>query len=148
MATNNMTDDSVVITQKIIDILEANADNLGLAAVYYGDQEDLLPRYPALAVESWPKERKFIGTSQFQITFRVGIMVFHGKIQPRPVTVKQTEELARAIELKLLENTRLDGLVIFGYVTKIEPGVAVKKSAMLQSTRITWEGISHVTFNE
>lgn len=146
--TTLMTDDSVVITQKILDILTDAKGNLGVAATYYGDEIELIPKFPAIAVESWPKERKLSGTHQFQTTFRVGIMIHHGKIQPAEINKKETEELARAIELELMKHKRLDGLVAFGYVTRVEPGVSVKRSVMLQTTRLTWEGLSKVTFDD
>ncbi len=141
------TDDSVVITQKILDLLTAAKGELGIRKLYYGDQEDLIPEFPAVAVESFPKDRSLAGTHRFEIKLRVGIAIHFGKIQSVQKTKKETEEFAQAIEAILHADKQMDGLVIYGFVTRVEPGISVKRSGMLQTTRMTWEGISRVNFD-
>ncbi len=124
-----------VVTQKVADLLEANADYLGLKGVWYGDQE-LLPDFPCAVVESFTKQRDYATIRQYDITFRVGILVYVGEIQSSQITKKQSEELAEAVEDLMHENRTLDGMVIHGYVSSMNPGVASRAGKMVRAVRL------------
>jgi hypothetical protein len=139
------TDDFVVVTTKIYDIVESAKTELGLKAVYYGDQA-MIPEFPIAAVASDTREKSLTGTHKFGIRFRVAVLVHFQAIQSSELTRKETEEITRAIELKLEEDKKIGGIVAFGYVARIEPGVVLKEGVMIQSTRLVWEALSRKTF--
>jgi len=134
-----------VITQRVVDILTEAADELTLKGVYYGYQQ-LIPTFPALSVESGRKARVGNGTHRFEIRFSVLMMLEHGQIQSTEVNKKESEELSELVEQKIHEDFTLGGLVLFGYITNIDPGVRLRESEMIRATRLTWEGLSREGF--
>lgn len=134
-----------VITQRIVDILIENADELTLKGVYYGYQQ-LIPTFPALSVESGRKARAGSGTHRFEIQFSVLMMLEHGQIQSTEINKRESEELSELVEAKLHEDFTLGGLVLFGYVAGIDPGVRFRESEMIRATRLTWEAVSREGF--
>jgi hypothetical protein len=134
-----------VITQRIVDILTESADELAIKGVFYGYQQ-LIPEFPAISVESGRKARGGNSTHRFEITFSVLMMLEHGKIQSTEINKKESEELSELVEAKLHEDLTLGGLVIFGYVASIDPGVRFRESEMIRATRLTWNGLSREGF--
>jgi len=136
---------SVEVTEKIKDILEGAKTRLGLQGVYYGDT-DLIPKFPSATVESGAKGRTITGVHKFELNLITNIFIYHGKLQGASITRKETEEFAELVETELHRNKTLDGLIIFGFVASMDPGVVVKSSVMLRTTRLIWQGISRETF--
>ena len=136
---------SPVVTQRVFDILTENADELTLKGVYYGYQQ-LIPTFPAISIESGAKARGGAGTHRFEIRFSVLMMLEHGQIQSTEINKKESEELSELVEQKLHEDFTLGGLVLFGYVTGIDPGVRFRESEMIRATKLTWEAISREGF--
>lgn len=134
-----------VITQRVVDIYTEAAEELALKGVYYGYQQ-LIPAFPALSVESGRKGRVGSGTHRFEIQFSVLMMLEHGSIQSTEITKKESEELSELIEQKIHEDFTLGGLVLFGYIRSIDPGVRLRESEMIRATRLTWEGLSREGF--
>lgn len=139
-----LTDSSVEVTQAIVDVLTASDI---FAAVHYGDT-DLYPEFPVALVESGPKARPLGGAStrRFIIELSTYITIVHGKIQAVDTTKKQTEEFAESVEVLLHQDYELGGLVIFGHVTGMDPGVIVKPSVVLRASRLTWQATSRKGF--
>jgi hypothetical protein len=134
-----------VITQRIVDILTESTDELALKGVFYGYQQ-LIPEFPAISVESGRKSRGGNSTHRFEVTFSVLMMLEHGKIQSTEINKRESEELSELVEAKLHEDLTLGGLVIFGYISSIDPGVRFRESEMIRATRLTWDGISREGF--
>lgn len=137
------------ITQRIVDLLNEQKDVLGIKRVYYGDQ-DKIEAYPSVGVESFPKARSLAaqgaGLHKFQIDLSCGIYIYHGMLQASYTTKKETDEFAELVEDMIHSDFTLGGLVIFGFVTRVEPGVALKSDVMVKTTRLTWEGQSRQVF--
>lgn len=142
-----LTASMVDVTQAIIDVLDAAPSKAitGLQDVYYGFQ-NLVPRYPSALVESFPKQRRIITTQQFEVELRVGILIVHGKIQSTEITKKETEQVAELVESELHNDFQLGDTILFGYVTRIDPGVARQETEMVRATRLLWEGTSREVF--
>lgn len=139
-----LTDSSVAVTLAIKDLLDGQA---GLAAVHYGDT-NLFPEFPVATVESGPKSRPLpdSSTRRFRVELTTFVTILHGKIQSADETKQETEEFAEEVEKILHQDYTLGGLVIFGAVTRMDPGVSIKPSVMLRSTRLTWEAYSIANF--
>jgi hypothetical protein len=140
-----LTADPTEVTQAIVDVLEANKLAIGLADVYYGAQ-NLKPTFPSAECASMPTDRDIVTTRQFSVTFRVGITAMFGKIGDVEANTKGSEELVEAIKNKLHEDFFLGGLVIFGYVARTEPGVAVRAGTPIRATRLVWTAESREAF--
>lgn len=136
------TELGTIITQRLYDIIDSNKATLGVFAVYYGDQT-LIPDFPSVVCESFAKDRVLVESGfKYHLTLRTGIIVYHGKIQASEVTKKETEELAEVIEALVMEDNTLGGTIVHGYVSRIEPGVAIKNEIMLRASRLTYEAES------
>jgi hypothetical protein len=126
----------------MFDIVTAAKETLGIEQVFYGDQ-DLIGATPAVAVETGPLTQTLAGVSyRTENTFVVFFLVYHGELRNKQATKKACEELAEAIRTEVNANLTLDGLVLQGNVTNIEPGYAIRSNTMMRTTRISWTGIS------
>lgn len=141
----DLTKSSVAVTQAIIDLLVLHSPDLGLLEVHYGDQQ-ILSKYPCAVVETYPKSRDLATTRQLDVTIRTGITIYYGKLQSTEITKKDTEAIAELVEDLLHNDPQLGGLVVFGYVSRTEPGVSVRQGAMIRATRLVWEGRSREVF--
>lgn len=146
--TETLTKSSPVITRRIVTLLDEQKEVLELKRVYYGDQ-DLIPEYPVACVESFPKDRALDvpgSTHKFSIVLRCGIWIYHGALQSSEVTKEEADIFTDRVEDMLHTDFRMNGLVIFGYVSRVDPGVVLRTGAMVQATRLTWEGVSREIF--
>lgn len=141
---NTFTKSTQVIVRYQVDLLRAHQAELGLKEVYYGDQEKI-PDFPSVGVEGFPKQRRIIGTHQFEVTLRTGIYLYHGALQASYTTKEEADLLVEAIEDTLHADYTLDGLVVFGYVTRTAPGFAMK-DVMVRTVRLEWESTSRELF--
>jgi hypothetical protein len=129
-------------------ILEAEQENLGIMAVYYGRTEKI-PDYPAICVEGGTKRRALSGegaSRKFAIDLAVELYVYFGTIDSAQENTRENELLTERVEDVLHQHFSLDGAVIFGFVTRIEPGVSYRGETMVKVSRITWEARSRQTF--
>lgn len=132
------------VVQAVYDLLTNSKVALGLQDVWYGDQ-NLIPRYPAVAVEAGPFTRQLAGIGGKGRTdnqIRVLLLVYSAKIADVQTTRKATDILSETIMDKLHEDITMGNTVIHGFVTAIEPGYATRGGTLMRTTRITWEGFT------
>lgn len=141
-AYNKRADDLV---RTIKTILESNMDALGLRGVYYGDQ-DKIPHYPAVSVQSGGKDREQRSLHEWGLVLKATIFVHHGKVQSSEITLEEMDGLVEEIENVIHGNLTLNGTVIFGFVTSVEPGVFLRDEVMVRSTRMSYEAQSKEVF--
>lgn len=135
--TRSITD----VTQAVVDLLEAD-QSLGLNHVWYGDQ-DRIPVTPSATVESGSLESALAGTgfwTSHEVT--IYVMVYFAKITNQSELKKEGDEFAERVRDTVHQNKTLNGLVIHGNVTLMEPGVARRGGAKLRGTRLTIRYIS------
>lgn len=134
-----------VVTKAIQTLLEQEKDALGVRKVFYGEQS-LYPEFPAIAVQSGRKLRSHENTRKNRLDFSVNILIVHGKVQSSELNREASEVLAEAVEDIVNADVSLGGLVIFGQVVAVDPGVLARRDVMLSTTRLSWEGRSRETF--
>jgi hypothetical protein len=138
----------VAVTQKIIDLLDVAQGALGIKAVSYGEQE-LMPDFPWVSVQSGPKTKEQSSTGRFKVQFTVIIHIWHGRVQSSEVTRKQTEQIAEGVVNELENHFDLDGAFpgfVFGYVRLVEPGSLPREGVMVRVTRLQWVGEAREDF--
>jgi len=138
----------VNVVDAMVALFEENIEVLGIKRVYWGDQEKI-PEYPAICVAPFPKDRALSGegaTHRFAITHRIGIHVYHGQVQSSELNHRIATSLAEDVEQLLHKNTDMADMVIFGYVTRMQPGFSMKEQTMVKVTRLLWEARSRETF--
>lgn len=120
-------------------------EELLLEDVWYGPQV-LIPRYPCLIVEPRPKKRTLSGTHRWEVTFMINLLLYHGKVQTVDVTRRDNQEAAVLIENFYHADPTLGGIVIFGFINQLEPGIVSRGDVMVTATRLTWQGTSREGF--
>lgn len=136
------TDSLVAVTDYIKALMVSNAATLGLADVFYGDQ-NLIPQTPAVCVEGMLKDRKIPEGTTSHRTFNqmsVLLMVYHSEMDSNEATQRDVELLAESIESLLHNDVTMGGNVIHGYVVQLEPGRAMRNRVLLRSARMVWQG--------
>jgi hypothetical protein len=146
--TLTLTDRNSVVTQAIVDLLKNNWEVIGCPGpddIYYGDQSRY-PRTPSIAVEptTQPRELNQTGLQQ-RIQFSIYIFVYHGPVKRTEVRKKEIDEIAERTVGVLHTDRRLNGLVIHGHPTSVEPGFVSRGGTLQEVHRILWEGISNHT---
>lgn len=135
----DLTDKISVVSQAVHDLLEENKVGLGLADVWYGDQEKL-PQTPAACVEAGTKTRDLNGSPRrTQVIMEVFIIVYHERVSDSEENQKKSELLGEAVEDLLHQNEDLSGLVIHSMVISNEPGYVVRGGAQIKASRLTFQ---------
>ncbi len=131
-----------VVSQAIIDLLEANKESLGIEDVFDGDMS-LIPRTPAIAVVMDSKDRTLSGApNRVDNTFSIYLMVYHGKIQDIQINQRAAVVLTEEIELLLHADNTLGGILIDSRVTAVQQGAVDRGNSKLRTSRMTWYGMS------
>jgi len=138
----NQTDSYLVVLNALEAYLNTRIVELGIKKVWYGN-DNLIPETPAINLVPTLKRRVIAGTGAMtENTINVNITIFHSRLENPQVTRKECDALAEQVEGVLHENKHLDGLVIFSYVSEMEPGVASRNNVMMRATRLGWTASS------
>jgi hypothetical protein len=140
----------IEVTKEVKADLDTVQETLGLRKIYYGRQ-GLIPEFPALEVETGPKIREIIGFPQFRVVYTVLLTLFHMRMDmPAEWNQEESERLAEAIEEELHKDLHLNNgtkdLVIFGFVTRVEPVIIAREEVKMRATRLEWAGQTREQF--
>jgi hypothetical protein len=136
-----LTKDPSEVCQAIIDLLKADV-SLNLKEVYYGDQ-DRIPFTPCTTVEAAPTDiQNPVSNFYLEHRFNIAIMVYYAQIVDQSQLKKDSDLYAQQVRDAIHQNKTLNGIIIHGNVTRMEPGVARRSGAKLRAHRLTWEGLS------
>jgi len=133
-----------VLTDYLIDLLRANANDLGIVRVYYGDQENI-PEVPAVCVEPSSVNRELVGTAmRTNNMFLISILVYCANVEGVEDAQHDSDVVAEAVMKKINEDgtaqqplgSRFGGLVIYGYVQTSEYGYIVKLNKLMRANRM------------
>jgi hypothetical protein len=137
-----LSDNPSEVAKGIISYLNDSKDELGIRRVWYGD-DDMVPETPAITVVPGNMTTE-ISETAFTITNQIPIIltVLHSRLDNQEVNREQCDEKAFDIRQELHKDPRMGGLVVFGYVSSMEPGFTTRQRVMLRATRIIWSGMS------
>lgn len=138
----------VAVAKKIETVLIDDMAQLGLEAVFFGDQADI-PKSPTVCVEPVDKVKDLQGANRYcLVRFRVGVLLYHSRIQDDQLTREEADTFGEAIEHYLdsyQDGTSppgtLGGLLIHGFVNTFESGYTVRNNNQFRSVRLTYEGL-------
>jgi hypothetical protein len=134
----------------IVGLLDDNKAALGLRYIAQNDEE-LIPQYPAILVQTDSINRELHATRQFYVEFNLDLWIFHAELSvSTAVRSRKDIELATAVRKLLHDNNTLDGHIIFGYVNGEFPGISARviqaNMVTIVTTRLTWSGENRVPF--
>jgi hypothetical protein len=139
-----LTDNLATYCEFLETLLENNKVTLGLADVFYGDQ-NRIPRTPTACVDPGEKRRELNGAPRrTALTLTAYVLVYHNPIASVETVAKQSDAITEAIEAKIHEDADMGGIVIDSLVTVIEYGYQAKKNTLYRVSRLTVEGRSQV----
>jgi hypothetical protein len=132
----------VDVCDYLMDLFEQNTAELGLAALYYGDQQKI-PLTPALCLEPDEKPRELKGAQRMtRVSFRIHMILYYSHVGSIQDNRRQADKLADAIETLVHTKPTLDGLVIHGMCTDTVSGYVTKDRSMIRASRVTYEALS------
>lgn len=131
----------------IHDLLTDHKSDLGIGYVGYAD-EQLLPYYPAVLVDSGPINRELQATHQFGLIFHLALWIYHAKLDDAHADRSKADmELCHLVTELLHSDLTLGGNVIFGYVTEEMPGIFHRPSGPTTiGTRLSYEATARKVF--
>lgn len=139
-----------LLTERLISLLTDNAAELGLEAIYYGDQE-YVPKVPAACVEPAQVSRQLQEvTLRTDNTFTISVILYYADIQGTQDAQRGADMFAEKI-IDVINTdgiterwggTQFGGLVLYGYVSDTEYGYIVKQNKLLRANRLLVTGKS------
>jgi hypothetical protein len=139
-----LTDSLVVVSEYLFDLITQNKTPLGLQDIYYGDQA-LIPRTPALCVESDTKTREIDGAPRRTLVqLNTFLILYHSPVKDIQKTRKDVDILAEAVETLVHADAQMNHLVIHSLVTTMQSGYAMKTGTQIRSCRLTVQATSQV----
>jgi hypothetical protein len=118
--------------------------------VWYGDESGLIPHLPCLCVVPGPEISQYngVGGRPVMMTFQTFVMVYFGKITgDHQTNVHASLSLANAIKRFMNGDPTLGGQVIDSFCSGIDPGIAVRGGAMIDTSRMQFSTRSKVVLN-
>src|SRR6266576_202856 len=137
------------VTEYFLEDLRNNAELLGLEFVgAYGER--LIPTSPAVVVSAGPLDRELHGTHTFLVTLRCFFYVYHAQMSITHAS-RSLEDLKLAtVVVDFIErDPTLGDKIVQGWVNSEVPGasqVNSRKTDVVVSTRLAWEGITERRF--
>jgi hypothetical protein len=134
----------------LFDLLDDNRATLGLRYIAQ-HEEDLIPQYPAMLLQTDRTDTEQHATGQFLKQFHIDLWVFHADMSVGQSTRSRKDiELATAIRKLVHGDYTLGGHIIFGFVDGEFPGITSRiisgGVSTVVTTRLTWQGQNRVPY--
>lgn len=124
------------VGEYLYDLIETNQAELGLAGVYYGDQERL-PSTPSVCIETAKTTRELVAIPRRVDTmFEVYVIIYHNPVADTTSVRRDVEELTDAVEALIHTKPSLGDLVIHAFVTTVEHGYVTKNERVVRASRL------------
>jgi hypothetical protein len=118
--------------------LEIQAEELGIAAIYYGDQERI-PKSPTVCIEPDIKDSPLYAAGrQTRPMFTIYFLIYHSEVRNVQSNRRDSDALAERIEDFLNSDPQMGGLVVHGYVSQSASGYSPKTDSLMRSNRLTF----------
>ena len=136
----------------IVNLLDDNKATLGLAYIAQND-EDLIPQFPAVLVQTDNTERIYHATRQYLVRFHLDLWVFHADMTSGVAARSRKDiELATAIRKLIHTKPDMDGHITQSFVDGEFPGITARviggNNSTIVTTRLTWQGQNRVQFED
>lgn len=128
----------VAAADAVMTLLTNAKTDLGLGAVFYGDQTKIPSRFTACVEPDSDKAQLQGGFRRVDRTVVIYVLLYDSAIQSTSDNRRESDVKAELIENLLNKNAYLEGFT-HCYVTSIESGYAIKDGSVMRSNRITYE---------
>jgi hypothetical protein len=136
----------------LVNLLDDNKAGLGIKYIAQHDEE-LIPEYPCVLVQTDNTLRERHATRQFMVVFLIDLWVFHAQLTDSvAVRSKKDIELATAVRKLLHSKMTLDGHLIDSFVSSENSGISARivggSLSTIVTTRLTWQGQNRVRYED
>lgn len=134
----------------LYELLDNSKATLGLRYVARHD-EDLIPEYPAVLLQTDRTSTIQHATGMFRKEFHIDLWVFHAELSSGKATRSRKDiELATEIRKLIHSKYTMDEHIIFGWIDGEFPGVSARLLGTgittVLTTRLTWQGENRVPY--
>jgi hypothetical protein len=134
----------------LFDLLDDNRATLGLRYIAQ-HEEDLIPQYPALLLQTDRTVTAQHSTGMFLKQFHLDLWIFHADMSVGQASRSRKDiELATEIRRLVHADYTLGGHIIFGFIDGEFPGITNRlvsgAISTVVTTRLTWQGQNRVPF--
>lgn len=127
------------VAEYLVNKFEEQKGPLELEDVYYGDQQKI-PRYVSLCVQPDTHDFELAGAPRRVLSVpTIMVMVYHGQLQSVQANLLECDQHAYRIAEAINTDDDLGGMIIHGYVTKVESGSVQRGSSPVRATRLTYQ---------
>lgn len=120
-------------------LLNNNKVTLGLASVFYGDQNNI-PHTPTACIDPGGKRRELEGAPRrTKTTLYNYIIVYHNKLVDVSTLQDDADNRAEAIEALIHQDPYMSDSVVHSMVTSIDSGYLERRNAIYRASRLTVE---------
>lgn len=141
-----------IVSRVIKDFIEANKGDLGIEAVYYGDQQTF-PTTPVVCVEPALTTRDLSGIPyQTDNLFTVNILVYHELgLEGIEATQEACDDISElladeinkeSIAPQFAGGTRFGDVIISGHTSRLEYGYKMLSNRLMRCNRLVWTGFT------
>lgn len=139
-----------------LNLFNAHREELGFSQIV-GADENLLTEFPVLEVSIGPMGRSFHGTHTFLVAFSATFWVYHanyevGHTQRTLEDMELATSVVKFVHQPKNRRLELDGeaklITGSGYIAQEVPGFAIADRKRILATRLTWQGLSEVRFQD
>jgi hypothetical protein len=124
-------------------VMDTAKADLGLQAVYYGDQNKI-PVTPVACIEPDTKTRLLRSATRVtDIDFTIFIIIYLQRIQSPQTNRIGSDAIAEDIEDFLHQDPTLGGILIHSYVASVNSGYVTKSDGLVRACRLQYTGRSY-----
>lgn len=140
-----LTDSTLIIANRMFEIVDEAKAFLGISDVWFGDQQ-ALPRTPSLCVEPGMKKRTLQGVPNMPLTnIDTIFLLYHSKVDiDQQTTRRDCIKVAEDVELYLHQHcdpllaSNGSQLTIQGMITEADPGYSYKSRSTYNAVQMTF----------
>jgi len=133
------TTDQEEYAQFFVDLITNNLSAVGLADVFYGDQQKIA-KTPIACVEPGMKRREENGAPRrYMNLMNTHIIIYHGQVQSTSQNQKVTDGIAESLQDLIHADATLEGRCIDSVVRSVEPGYQTRGTSLFRASMLTVE---------
>jgi hypothetical protein len=152
-APYNLSDSTLEIADRFLEILTAQKVALGIQDVWFGDQL-MIPRTPALCVEPGVERRSLNGVPDMtQMLIDTTIFLYHSVVgseqqQARRNCIQFAKDVQHYLHVnhtRLYNAAATQQLTIHGWCTDFDPQYRYRQGTLHNAVQMTWTSLTKVS---
>jgi hypothetical protein len=128
-----------VFTSYLQGVMEASQVELGLNAVFYGDQNKIPAAY-TLCIEPDDMSNEYAGVPRkMDVEVNILFILYVDRLQSVQLNRFEADQKIEAIQNKLHEDPQVNEMAIDSYVRRMESGYVQKEESIIRASRLLFQ---------